>query len=148
MSFKISFSIIFDIESWTFSLIGRYWTGQPYTPQFTAATIASAGGINAGLPDNSARLPNQRALDLTINKNFGLIEDLSLRLFINVYNLLDIRDETAVYQDTGTAEYTSNTDPKDISYSPRRVSTIEDYVNQPSWYTAPRQIQVGVTIGF
>jgi outer membrane receptor for ferrienterochelin and colicin len=140
--------LIFDVQSWTFSLIGRYWSGQPYTPAFLSGSASTSGGLNTGLRTNSERLPDQRSLDLTVNKNFNIFGDTNLRMFINVYNLLDLRDETNVYQDTGTAEITSTIDPNNISYTPSRVSTIADFITQPSWYTAPRQVQVGFSVGF
>jgi len=67
---------------------------------------------------------------------------------MNVYNVLDQRDATAVYGDTGSPEYTTNINPGKIPYTSNRVSTVQDYVNQPSWYTAPRRVEVGVIIGF
>jgi len=139
--------LIYQISNWTFSLIGRYWSGQPYTPSYPVGETATETG---GQLTNSARLPSQRGLDLTINRLF-MISDLRLELFLNVYNLLDIRDHTNVYTDTGSADYTTTIDPSSTaynSYNADRVSTVEDFVLQPSWYTGPRQLQLGLTLGF
>jgi len=138
---------IYDVDDWTFSLIGRYWSGQPYTPSFPVAE-ATGGSAVSGLTTNSARLPDQKSVDLTINKSFSLGSKLHFDVFVNVYNLLDQRDETTVRTDTGTADYTTTIDPSKIPYNSSRVSTVEDFVTQPSWYTGPRQIQVGVIFGF
>jgi outer membrane receptor protein involved in Fe transport len=138
---------MYDISGWTFSLIGRYFTGVPYTPSFTYSETVGSSGVS-GLVNNSARRPDQKTVDLTINKLFSLNKNLSLEIFMNVYNLLDQRDQTNVYTDTESADYTTNTDPSRIPYNTSRISTIEDYVNQPAWYTAPRQVQIGVTLGF
>jgi len=67
---------------------------------------------------------------------------------MNVYNIFDARNQTAVYGDTGSAEYTTNTDPSKIEYNANRVSTVEDVVTQPSWYSAPRQVEAGIIINF
>ena len=67
---------------------------------------------------------------------------------MNIYNVLDIRDETSVYSDTGTADYTTTIDPTRISYSSLRIGTVEEYAVQPTWYSTPRQIQAGLSIGF
>ena len=139
-------SLIWDVKRWTFSLIGRFWTGRPYTPSFTRAEVVGSTAL-IGLRENSGRLPNQKSVDLYINRRFK-VNAMQLNLFMNIYNLFDIQDQTAVYSDTGTAQYTTNINPSKISYDPRRISTVEDYVLQPGWYTAPRQIQLGFAVEF
>ena len=67
---------------------------------------------------------------------------------MNIYNVFDTRDETSVYTDTGTAEYTTDVRIDEIVYSPARVGAIDRWVIRPEWYTAPRQIQVGLSVGF
>jgi hypothetical protein len=142
----INASISYSNNIWTVSLIGRYWTGRPYSPTFPrGATIGTS--TYSGLRENSARLPSVRGLDLYVNRLFNL-GAMKFNLFVNVYNLFDIRDETAVYSDTGSADYTTLINTGIVDYDPRRVGTVEDYVNQPGWYTAPRQIQVGASIEF
>jgi hypothetical protein len=139
--------IIYQLKDWTFSLIGRYWSGQPYTPSFPVGIAATETG---GLLTNSARLPAQRGLDLMINKLF-LFSGLRLELFLNVYNLLDLDDPNTVYPDTGSAEYTTTVDPSSTAnnaYNPNRVSTVEDFVLRPANFTGPRQVQLGLTLGF
>ncbi len=139
--------VIYDISSWTFSLIGRYWSGRPYTPSFPKSEAVGASAVS-GLTTNSERRPAQKGIDLTINRAIKLDSQRTIEFFINVYNLLDQRDATNVYADTGSPDYTTNIDPATVPYNSARVSTVEDYVNQPSWYTAPRQIHVGLNFGF
>jgi outer membrane receptor for ferrienterochelin and colicin len=139
--------LIYNVSDWTFSLIGRYWSGRPYTPTFPRSESVGASAVS-GLLTNSERRPAQKGVDLTINKLFRLGSSLRFELFVNVYNLFDQRDETVVYGDTGTADYTTNIDPSVVPYNPSRVSTVEDFVLQPGWYTAPRQVQVGINFGF
>ena len=139
-------SLGYRVKNWTLSLIGRYWTGQPYTPAF-ARGAAVGSTTYSGLRENSARLPNVKGVDFYINRAFDL-KPARLNVFINVYNVFDIRDETNVYSDTGTAQYTTLINTSIVDYDPRRIGTIEDYVNQPGWYTSPRQIQLGASIEF
>jgi hypothetical protein len=139
--------LIYSISDWTLSLIGRYWSGRPYTPSYARSETVGASAVT-GFTTNSARRPNQKIIDLTIKRFFQLGSNLRFGFFVNVYNLFDQRDETNVYGDTGTAEYTTNADPSRIPYNSVRISTIEDYVLQPGWYTPPRQIQVGLMLGF
>ncbi len=138
---------IYTISDWTFSLIGRYWSGQPYTPVFPQGETVG-GSTVSGLTINSERLPDQKSVDLTINKSFRLGSSIHLDVFVNVYNLLDQRDETQVRPDTGTADYTTTIDPSEIPFHENRISTVEDFITQPSWYTGPRQVQLGVQFGF
>jgi hypothetical protein len=139
--------LIYQISDWTFSLIGRYGSGKPYTPSFP---VGESGTETRGQLTNSERLPAQRGLDLTISKLF-MLSGLRLELFLNVYNLLDLRDANSVYTDTGSAEYTTTIDPSSLaynSYNPNRVSTVQDFVLRPANFTGPRQVQLGLTLGF
>ena len=138
--------IVTRFGSWTASLIGRYWTGRPYTPQFTQGE-ATGQTADIGLKENSARLPAQKSVDLYLNKRFEL-SGIHMNIFMNIYNLFDNRDERTVYADTGTAEYTTTVRPNEIPYDPARVGSLDGYVVRPEWYTAPRQIQVGLSLGF
>ncbi|RQW04622.1 TonB-dependent receptor [candidate division KSB1 bacterium] len=142
----VNASLGYKVQNWIISLIGRYWTGKPYTPAF-ARGAAVGSTTYSGLRENSARLPDIRGVDLTVNRTFDL-DALRLNLFFTVYNVFDVRDETNVYSDTGTAQYTTLINTSIVDYDPRRIGTIEDYVNQPGWYTAPRQIQLGASIEF
>ncbi len=139
-------SLIWDMKGWTFSMVGRFWTGRPYTPSFPVGSVVG-GAAQIGLKENSERLPNQKSVDLYINRRFE-IGGIGMNVFLNIYNVFDIRDQVAVYSDTGTSEYTTTVRPWAISYSPARVSTIDDYVLQPGWYTAPRELQLGFSLEF
>ena len=138
--------LVTRVGSWTASLIGRYWSGRPYTPSFYVGEVVGATA-RVGLKENSARLPARKNVDIYIAKRFNLA-NMYMDLFMNIYNVFDTRDETNVYTDTGTAEYTTNVKPDQILYNPNRVGTVEQWVIHPEWYTAPRQIQVGLSVGF
>ncbi|MDZ7262036.1 MAG: TonB-dependent receptor, partial [candidate division KSB1 bacterium] len=56
--------LMFNLSGWTVSLIGRYWSGRPYTPSFPASEKVGLSAVS-GLTANSARLPVQRGLDMT-----------------------------------------------------------------------------------
>jgi outer membrane receptor for ferrienterochelin and colicin len=144
----VNVQFIYSISDWTVSMIGRYWTGLPYTPTpVQGAEIIGSSSVT-GLVVNSARLPNQKVVDLSVSKVFQLYKQVSVQIFLNVYNLFDQMDATNVYTDTGSPDYTTQSESAAKSYNNLRVSTVEDYVNQPSWYTAPRQIQLGLALGF
>jgi len=129
---------------WRVSLLGRYWSGLPYTPRFPKGTVTGGGTYNE-LRENSDRLPDQYSFDIYMNYNLK-ISGLNFSLFANVYNLFDMRNATWVYTDTGSPEYTL--DSVGIFEDANRVGTLEEYFSHPEWYTEPRQIQVGVALNF
>lgn len=138
--------VVYRLSDWTFSLIGNYWTGRPYTPDYAIGQY-TGGSTQVGLKENSARLPEQKSVDLYINRRIR-VAGLHCDVFFNVYNVFNTLDETNVYADTGTARYTTQIRPERIGYSAARIGTPEAFVNRPDWYTWPRQIQAGLAIGF
>lgn len=138
--------LVYRIGSWTASLKGYYWTGRPYTPSFPLGEMVGGAAL-IGLKENSARRPDRKMLDLYVNRRIKLA-GLYCDVFMNVYNVLDIRDATGVYTDTGSPDYTTNITPERVTYNPKRVGTVEAFVLQPGWYTSPRQIQIGLSLGF
>ena len=71
-----------------------------------------------------------------------------MQLFMYVYNLLDSREATYVFTDTGSSEYTTFPIVSEVPYSPLRISSVGDYWSRPEWYIAPRQIQIGISFDF
>ncbi len=71
---------------------------------------------------------------------------MDFTLFANVYNLFDSRGQTGIHSDTGDADYTLGV--RSASDDPKRVSLLDDNVVHTEWYIEPRQIQVGLTLGF
>jgi outer membrane receptor protein involved in Fe transport len=138
--------LIYSRNSWTVSLVGRYWTGRPYTPSFPVGVTLGAATLK-GLKENTSRLPAQRSVDLYIEKRVPL-GALQCNVFVNVYNLFDTRDDTWVWTDTGSADYTTTITPERVPYNAARIGTVENYITHPDWYTAPRWIQAGVAIDF
>ena len=131
---------------WTVSAIGQLTSGTPYTPANPTGEVI--GGVEAiGLAYNSEYTPTRRNVDLTINREF-LFGRQRLNAFINVYNLFDFCDALNVYGDTGKADVTSTIDPSKQGYVASRIGTVEEWAKQPGWYSAPRQIQFGLSVGF
>jgi len=136
--------ISFGAQDWRVSLLGRFWTGTPYTPSFAVGEIAGTSAFS-GLTENSARKPNISTFDLKFFKKFKFGK-LDYTIFAYVYNLLDARGQTGVYADTGDADYTL--DIRNAGSEPNRVSLLDDNVVHTEWYVEPRQVQIGLSIGF
>ncbi len=126
------------------SLLGRYWTGTPYTPTFAVGEIAGSSAFS-GLRENSALKPDITTFDLKVNKQFSM-GSFRYTVFASIYNLLDSRGQTGVYDDTGDADYTLSI--RNASSDLKRISLLDDNAVHTEWYIEPRMVQVGFSIGF
>lgn len=126
-----------DLSDWTVGLVFSYGTGTPYTedPRYTR-------GLRF---ENNGTKPSSINLDLKATKNFDLF-GLYFNAYLMIYNLLDIKNEYGVSASTGRAgqdltaeEYTGNI------YG---LNTKEEYLLNPQNYSAPRQIRIGIGVGF
>jgi outer membrane receptor protein involved in Fe transport len=136
----------YKLSDWMFSMIGNIWSGTPYTPTFRSGEAVGSGSYS-GLQQNSQRKPIQRNVDLTIDRGVN-VGGLRFNVFMNIYNVFDLHDVTNVYSDTQKADETSTRDPQMAGYDAKRIGTVEEWAKQPSWYTSPREIQLGLSVGF
>ena len=131
-------------DNWGFSLIGQYGSGFPYTPSQSLNLSA--------LLTNSELKPTTYTVDLRAYKDitFG---SYKVSIFARVFNLLDIRSENGIYNDSGTAEFTlaeylfrqRNVDPILTGYG---LNSVDEYYRNPTFYSEPRRIEVGATLFF
>jgi len=138
--------LMYRPKSWTISFVGKFNTGLPYTPSFAKGSYVGGAGVSA-LPENSSRNPNIYSADVYVTKSFPFA-GMNMMLFAYVYNVFDNRMATAVFSDTGSPEYTTNPRPEDVIYNSLRIGTVEDLYKRPEWYIAPRQVQLGLSLGF
>lgn len=129
-----------DID-WGVSLLAKYGAGLPYTPAITQYTADR--GISSGLETNSRRRPPQFSVDMRAHKNFNLM-GVDITAFVKVFNLLDNRIVVNVFGDTGKADFT--TEAQNVGEDPARPNTVEEYLNYPWHYAAPRLVQFGFEI--
>ena len=71
---------------------------------------------------------------------------LRFSIFGRVYNLFDISNENNVYDDSGTADYTLSEQLRRIEGSLELVNSISEYYRNPTYYSEPRRIELGVSI--
>jgi outer membrane receptor protein involved in Fe transport len=117
------------------SAIGKWGTGLPYTPAIQ--------NQRTGL-ENSDNKPSFFNVDLYITKFFTLFnQDVSA--FIKVFNLFDTANENEVFSDTGRAGY--SLELTRAQEPPKGVNTLEEYFIRPDYYSAPRQIVIGASLG-
>ncbi|MDM7925679.1 MAG: TonB-dependent receptor [bacterium] len=131
---------------WIATLQYKLRSGRPYTPSYASGSFVGESTYS-GLRDNSGRLPNTSQFDLMLHKRFS-VGAANVGFLVTVYNLFDQKGETYVYTETGSARYSANIDPKTIPVDAARVGTVEDFLRQPTWFIAPRQVQAGFTVEF
>ncbi|MBX2822227.1 MAG: TonB-dependent receptor [Rhodothermaceae bacterium] len=130
--------------NWGASFIGQFSTGYPYTPLLIDQKIDQ-------LP-NSGRKPTQLKLDAHLYKEFN-VGGTYLRVFAKVFNILDRLNERFVFDDTGRATYSLNGqrgvhEAWEPFYDLPGINDLDNYNTRPHFYSAPREIRVGVTLNF
>lgn len=128
---------------WGISVINKYSTGLPYTPQYQGQREAE---------ENSGRKPYRFTSDLEMHYFITKWKGAALQFFMKTYNLFDIRNEKYVYNDTGRAGYSLIPTYAGQSLEDHAgeigVHTLDDYLTRPDYYSQPRQIRVGVKATF
>ncbi|HEX9951394.1 MAG TPA: carboxypeptidase-like regulatory domain-containing protein [Rubricoccaceae bacterium] len=153
-------------ENFGVNLIGQFGSGQRYTRLQT--NISNNVG-DSSTPDvsgtiNGSTLPATTRLDLRIDRAFNLgFSDSRLRAYLQVQNLLDTRNRLAVYRATGQSDedgFASTETGQTLLNTPGRLFNYQAYTGGPvnvggqqssgagSFYSAPRQIRLGVLFDF
>jgi len=135
----LNITLSYNAEMWGGSLVARYGSGQPYTPRRTV-DISS-------LITNSQIRPNFFTADLTAYKQFPL-GWTNMVLFLRIFNIFDIENETGVFDDTGRAGFTTDLERTRNINPPCYVNTLEEWFTRPYHYSEPRRVELGVTFEF
>jgi len=126
-----------------FSLIGNFYTGQPYTPGVNKNTNISQNGF----PRNSANKPSIFNLDLRAYKDF-MFGNSTVSLFVKVFNVLDLDNPVNVYTNSGDPAFSFDyLDALKVS-SGTDFNSLEDLYNNPTHYYEPRRVEVGLSYNF
>lgn len=142
----LSAQLLTRLYGWTTTFVGHYNSGTPYTPSFAISESVGSSSYT-GLTENSAWKPQIHSYDLYLTRTFD-VDKFQFTFFTYIYNLFDQRGELVVYTDTGSASYTTDPRIEDVAPVKARVGTVEDLYTRPDFYIAPRQIQVGLSLGF
>ncbi len=118
------------------SFIGQLGSGLPYTPALQ--------NQRTGL-ENSDNRPNFFKVDLYVTKEM-MFKNNRASLFMKIFNLFDRANEKDVFADTGRAGTTLELTR--AQQAPRGVNTLEEFFTRPDFYTAPRQIVLGMSYSF
>ena len=135
-------------RDWGFSIIGNYFSGQPYTPAVNKNTRVTQNAF----PRNSDNKPTLINLDLRVYKDFE-ISSTVLTVFLRVFNLLDFDNPVNLYTDTGDPFFTfakleaeKNTPPE---YFTEVINNdLDEYYTDPTYFSEPRRVEIGLGFNF
>ncbi len=154
-------------DNWTISIDNSINSGQPYTP-------VNEKGVKTGVT-NSERKPWTFNTDLKFRKGF-LFGTFEPNIYVTVTNLFNIRNVVDVYASTGLPDrnatlasidknifnaYTIGQPGYDVRRDIDRDGTVsqdeayesyiayyKDYLNDPTNWSAPRVVTVGLEFSF
>ncbi len=130
-------------ENYGVTLTGYYNSGTPYT--FTPLTESPLSLINLYM--NNDYMPSGYKLDLTAHYKIKLIGKYKARITLSVYNLLDRLNAAWVYSDTGQP-YTTIVRESQIASHRSNFNDYYDRVKNPTAFTSPRQVKIGLGVVF
>ncbi len=125
------------------SMIANYYSGQPYTP---AVNKNSAVKQNS-YPRNSAFRPSIFNIDMKANKDIT-IGNVTLSLFVRVFNLLDLENPRTVYANSGDSKFTFDKLDAEKINPTLYYNTLDDLYINPGFFSEPRRIELGTSISF
>ncbi|MBK7979387.1 MAG: TonB-dependent receptor [Ignavibacteriae bacterium] len=133
-------------SSFFMSVIGTYWSGQPYSPTFVEKYDILAQEYN-----NADVKPVQWTVDLKARYDFE-VGWSTITAFIQVDNLFDHLNQNYVYSSTGTA-YDNARLPSVERIEIERLQqaglfTLGEIDNKPEWFSSPRKVRLGFVLNF
>ena len=140
----INLSVAYSVpKDWGFSIIGNFFSGQPYTPAVNKNTRVTQNAF----PRNSADKPNIFNIDLRVYKDFE-IGGTTISIFAKVFNLLDLENPRDVYSDSGDPYFTFGLYEAELINPPLYNNTLEELYTDPTRFSEPRRIELGVSYYF
>ncbi|HEX9005990.1 MAG TPA: TonB-dependent receptor [Bacteroidota bacterium] len=132
-------TVSYSTPTWGASSIIQYGSGAPFTPRRVTDITA--------LLTNSQSKP--QFFDVDLQAFYTLpVSTFKIVAFARVFNLLDIRNQVDVFNDTGVAGFTLD-QTRALQTNPRqRVNTVAQYYTIPTQYSEPRRIEVGLNMEF
>jgi outer membrane receptor for ferrienterochelin and colicin len=134
----LNFNIFVGKSDWGFNVLSRFYSGQPYTPDFPFGTLTGQNVI-PGLATNIRRKPNRFTVDLNAFKRFTF-HKLNYEFFIRIYNLFDSQNPVNVFTDSGKPDHTI--------YQLQDIEADPSWFIRPDYYSEPRRVQIGVKFSF
>jgi len=122
--------------NWNIGLIGRFGSGTPYT----AASRFLLGEVNF---ENNRTKPPWISFDLKADKIFS-VKRTTITAYLWVLNLFDRLNEHTVYSSTGRAN--NDLEAQLGAGAINGLHTLNNFITNPGYYAAPRQIRFGFMV--
>jgi outer membrane receptor for ferrienterochelin and colicin len=141
---SLNLSVAYSVErDYGFSLIGNFYTGQPYTPGVNKNTRVTQNAF----PRNSQNKPSIFNLDLRVYKDF-VIENTVLTVFTKITNLLDLDNATGVYDNSGDPLFSFDRLEAEKINPKLYENTLDQFYTDSGFFSEPRRVEVGISYNF
>jgi outer membrane receptor for ferrienterochelin and colicin len=135
-------------KDWGFSIIGNFFTGQPYTPEVNKNTRVTQNAF----PRNSDRKPTIFNMDLRVYKDFEISSSL-LTVFLRVNNLFDSENPVTVYNDTGDPFFTfakleAQRIVPPVYFEEFINNGLDEFYTDPTYFSEPRRVEIGFSFNY
>ncbi|MBX2977237.1 MAG: TonB-dependent receptor [Ignavibacteriaceae bacterium] len=130
-------------RDYSLSLIGNYYSGQPYTPGVNKNTNVTQNAF----PRNSQIKPNIFNVDLRVSKDFDIGIGF-LSVFLKVFNLLDSDNPRGLYSDSGDPIFTFGRLEAEKINPTMYYNTLDQRFMNPGFFSEPRRVELGLSYNF
>jgi len=93
------------------------------------------------------RAPDYKQIDLSFSK-YVKMQSMKIQVGVNVFNLLDIRNELDIYPLTGRANDPGTFYTDQVGLADADHNKSNSYYDQPWFYSSPRQVNFFVRMDF
>jgi hypothetical protein len=121
---------------WTTSVIFQYGSGYPYTED-----VRTSQGLRF---QNGGTKPPYYNVDLRAEKSFPVF-GININTFLWITNVFDTMNELNVNASTGRANLDIFTS---LGGEIIGLNTVDQYLNDPTSYSAPREVRLGLSLEF
>lgn len=126
-----------------FSLIGNFFTGQPYTPGVNKNTRVTQNAF----PRNSDNRPSIFNIDLRLYKDF-VFGNQKATIFMKVFNLLDSESPVNVNTDSGDPYFSFSKLEAEKVNPVLYNNTLDEFYTNPYFFSEPRRVEFGLSLNF
>jgi outer membrane receptor protein involved in Fe transport len=141
MTFNLS--VGYNKEKYGATLTAFYNTNNMYT----YSPIGTSPLALVNLYPNNSNKPNRFSADLTAVYTVLQTKTMQLRAQLLIYNLFDNLNENGVYGSTGRA-YTQRITESQVLQHRSDFTDVYDSIENPTQYSNPRQIRLGLAFSF
>ncbi len=140
MNLSLAYS---QARNWGFSIIGNFFTGQPYTPAVNKNTRVTQNAF----PRNSDRKPTIFNMDLRVYKDFEISNSV-VTIFLRLLNMFDSENAITVYDDSGDPFFTfAKLEAQRINATEYNTS-LDEFYTDPTFFSQPRRIEIGFSFNY